>query len=147
MLTRKNGHFTKGFPWPEEVQDLFFSIGGQLEYFDAAGDDHIEPVCILAFREDGFRFSEGLIRYDHGQVFNLPIGQTFKQGNASYVIKDRQGRIPLRREIIGWKGKDVNEQTTYDAFPPVPCGEQQILADFCWWKAPLIQCRMINRLT
>ena len=95
MLARKNGYLTKGFPWPEKVQDLFFSIRGQLEYFDPARDHHIEPLCILAFREYGFPFSEGLISYNHGQVFNLLRGQTFKERNASYVIKDRQGRIPL----------------------------------------------------
>jgi hypothetical protein len=94
MLTRKNGHFAKRFPWSEKVEDLFFSIRRQLEYLDPAGDDHIEPVCIIAFRKDGYPFFEQLIRYDHGQIIDLLRRQTFKERNASDVINDWQRQIP-----------------------------------------------------
>jgi hypothetical protein len=95
MLARKNGHFSEGFPRTKEVEDLFLTLGGQLEYFHPAGDYDVESVSLLPFGENGFPFSEYLVRYDHGQVRNLLGRQTLKERNTGYVAKDGQGWIPL----------------------------------------------------
>jgi len=95
LLARKDGDLSERFPRPKEVEDLFLALRGQLEYFDPAGDDDVESVSLLPFGENGFAFSEYLVRYDHGQVLDLLVRQTFKERNVGDVAKDRQGVIPL----------------------------------------------------
>jgi hypothetical protein len=116
MLTRKNGHFAERFPWPEKVEDLFLALSGKLEYFDPAGNHHIEPISVLPFREDGLSSSEYLIRYDHGEVFELGRRKTLEEGNAGYAIQNRQGLIPLSSWMIRGKVGSVNahKKTTPD---------------------------------
>jgi hypothetical protein len=88
VLACKDGYFGEWLSRAEEVQDLFLAFKREFEYLHFPRDDHIKACPFVPFREYALAPFENLVRYNHGQLFLLFLGESFKQGNGSDVSGD-----------------------------------------------------------